>query len=114
MGSIGIGLQLTIYGMGLVFLLLAVMALLIKLLLRADSSRAEPAGMEELPVPDATDFDADEMAAIIVAVTAHRAIRRKEAAPVMREHMPGTIPSRWVTGGRSLQNTSWQPGRRTI
>jgi sodium pump decarboxylase gamma subunit len=114
MGSIGIGLQLTIYGMGLVFLLLAVMALLIKLLLKFDSAQVETAGMEELPASDATGFDADQMAAIIVAVTAHRTTRRKEAAPAMREHMPGTIPSRWVTGGRSLQNTSWQPGRRTI
>ncbi len=113
MGSIGIGIQLTIYGMGLVFLLLALMALLIKLLLKGDSAQVEAPGAQELSVSDVTGFDADEMAAIIVAVTAHRAIRRKEAAPVMREHMPGTIPSLWVTGGRSLQNTSWHPGRRT-
>jgi hypothetical protein len=42
----------------------------------------------------------------------HQALRRKEAAPAMRKHRPGTRPSRWVNVGRHLQNTSWHPGRR--
>jgi len=113
MDSLGIGLQLTIYGMGLVFLLLALMAVLLKFLLMSDSAKAEvPAGKEQPPPRATAPIDYDAMAAIIVAVTTHRALRRKEAAPVMREHLPGTIPSRWVTVGRSLENTSWHPGRR--
>jgi hypothetical protein len=43
----------------------------------------------------------------------HQALRRKEAAPAMRQHQPGTLPSRWVSVGRGLQNTAWQPDRRT-
>jgi hypothetical protein len=42
----------------------------------------------------------------------HQALRRKEAAPAMRRHRPGTRPSRWVSVGKHLQNTSWHPGRR--
>lgn len=110
MGSFNIGLQLTVYGMALVFLLLAVMAGLITLLLRFDrvapdierpSSPQYPAGL-----------DAEALAAISIAVTTHQAVRRKEAAPVMRKYQPGTRPSRWVSVGRTLQNTAWQPGRR--
>ncbi len=116
MSALGIGVQLTIFGMGLVFLLLAIMALLIKLLLRSDSMQPEPSEAEEeekiAPAPLAAGLDADSMAAIIIAVTRHCTVCRKEAAPVMRQHQPGTLPSRWVSVGRSLQNVSWQPGRR--
>jgi glutaconyl-CoA/methylmalonyl-CoA decarboxylase subunit delta len=110
-GSLNIGIQLTIFGMGLVFLLLAVMALLITLLLRLDRSVPDMAGP---PVPDyPAGLDAETIAAISIAVTIHQAVRRKEAAPAMRQHRPGTLPSRWVSVGRTLQNTRWQPGRRT-
>ena len=114
MSSIGIGIQLTIFGMGLVFLLLAVMALLIKLLLRTDSEKPESEiAPEEKPASvSVPGIDEDSLAAIMVAVITHRAVRRKEAAPVMRQHMPGTAHSRWVTVGRSYSITSWQPGRR--
>jgi Na+-transporting methylmalonyl-CoA/oxaloacetate decarboxylase gamma subunit len=111
MGSLNIGIQLTVFGMGLVFLLLAVMALLITLLLRMD--RTAP----DLPEPPAPEypggFDAETLAAISIAVTMHQAVVRKEAAPAMREYQPGTLPSRWVNVGRTFQNMRWQPGRRT-
>lgn len=112
MGLLGIGAQITVLGMGLVFLLLAVMALLIVVLLRLDKGepvaekRQEPASI--LPA----GLDADTIAAIMIAVAKHRAVRRKAAAPMMRTHRPGSIPSNWVTVGRGLQNTSWHPGRR--
>lgn len=112
MGSLNIGIQLTIFGMGLVFLLLAVMALLIRLLLRLDRTVAdipEPSAREEHPA----GLDAEALAAVSIAVTMHQAVRRKEAAPAMRQYQPGTLPSRWVNVGRVLQNTRWQPGRRT-
>ena len=36
----------------------------------------------------------------------HRAVRRREAAPVMRSYWPGSLlyASRWVGAGRSRQN----------
>ena len=111
MGSLNIGLQLTVFGMGLVFLLLAVMALLITLLLRLDRT------VTVSPEPSAPEYpaglNAEALAAISIAVTMHQAVRRKEAAPAMREYQPGTLPSRWLNVGRTLQNTRWQPGRRT-
>jgi len=111
MGSLNIGIQLTVFGMGLVFLLLAVMALLITLLLRMDRTVAD---LPEPPAPERpAGFDAETLAAISIAVTMHQAVVRKEAAPAMREYQPGTLPSRWVNIGRTLQNTRWQPGRRT-
>ena len=111
MGSLNIGLQLTVFGMGLVFLLLAVMALLIMLLLRLDRT------VTVVPEPSAPEqtggFEPEALAAISIAVTMHQALRRKEAVPVMREYQPGTLPSRWLDIGRTLQNTRWQPDRRT-
>jgi len=108
--SLNVGIQLTIFGMGLVFLLLAVMALFITVLLRLD--RTAPPMAEPPGPPYPASLDAEALTAITVAVTMHQALRRKEAAPAMRKHRPGTRPSRWVNVGRHLQNTSWHPGRR--
>lgn len=110
MESLNIGIQLTVFGMGLVFLLLAVMAFFITLLLRLD--RTAPV-VEKTSGPEyPAGLDAEALTAITIAVTMHQAVRRKEAAPAMRKHRPGTRPSRWVNVGRHLQNTSWHPGRR--
>ncbi|MCX7838070.1 MAG: OadG family protein [Anaerolineae bacterium] len=111
MDWLNIGLQLTIVGMSIVFFLLAVMALLIALLTRWDR---EPASVE--PVSASREFpeglDADTLAAITIAVRAHRITLRKQAAPAMRKHQPGTLPSRWVAIGRARQTTGWQNLRR--
>ena len=58
------------------------------------------------------DMDADLVAAIAVAALTHRAVRRREAAPVMRTYWPGSLlyASRWVTSGRARQNRTWQRG----
>ena len=110
MESLNTGIQLTVFGMGLVFLLLAVMAFFITLLLRLD--RAAPV-LDEPSGPEyPAGLDAEALSAITVAVTMHQALRRKEAAPAMRRYRPGTRPSRWVSVGKHLQNTSWHPGRR--
>ena len=110
MESLNTGIQLTVFGMGLVFLLLAVMAFFITLLLRLD--RAAPV-VEEPSGPEyPAGLDAEALSAITIAVTMHQALRRKEAAPAMRRYRPGTRPSRWVSVGKHLQNTSWHPGRR--
>jgi Na+-transporting methylmalonyl-CoA/oxaloacetate decarboxylase gamma subunit len=125
------GLQTTAIGMGLVFGLLALLWGLLTLVLRLDvqpAAPAAPAGAPE-PLPDAAeapgpdadtatgaegDLDADLVAAILVATLAHRAHRRREAAPAMRSHWPGSLlyASRWVAVGRARQNHSWQRGGR--
>ena len=118
-----VGVELTVYGMGLVFLLLAVLWGLIALLVRLDRSEVEvPPPVD--PVPAAAEVrevahDAapgaltDELlAAVVIACRAHRMARRKQAAPEMRTHEPGSLPSRWIGSGRTRQNRSWAPGGR--
>lgn len=111
MDSLNIGLQLTIVGMSIVFFLLGVMALLISLLTRWDR---EPASVQSASTtrefPEG--LDAETLAAITIAVRAHRIMLRKQAAPAMRKHPPGTLPSRWVAIGRARQTTAWQNLRR--
>ena len=52
------------------------------------------------------------LAAVMVAVGMHQRIRRKQAAPAMRTHQPGTLPSRWIGAGRVGQNQTWHPTHR--
>ena len=111
MDSINIGLQLTLYGMGLVFLLLSVMAIGIALVTRLDHGEPQVAEPEAPVYP--AGLDADAVSAITIAVMSHRIHLRQQAAPAVRAHKPGTLPSRWVGAGRALQNHSWHPGRRT-
>jgi hypothetical protein len=54
------------------------------------------------------------LAAIAVAVRAHRRMLRRQAAPTMRQHPPGTLHSRWVGSGRTRQNRSWVAGGRHV
>lgn len=112
--AIWIGLKLTIYGMGLVFMLLAILWGLISLLIRFDVPTA-PAPAVEVPAIEAAPVAAIEpslLAAIVIACRAHRMARRQRAAPEMRMHEPGSLPSRWVGVGRTRQNRSWTPGGR--
>ncbi|WP_116115479.1 OadG family transporter subunit [Austwickia chelonae] len=91
-----------------------------------DSPAATPPSVERPPTSTTDDSPAaappptvrvladgltDEMiAAITVAVLSHRELRRKEAAPEMRAHAPGShlYASRWVSIGRSRQIQSWR------
>jgi glutaconyl-CoA/methylmalonyl-CoA decarboxylase subunit delta len=96
---------------------------LLTLVLRLDKPPAEMApeplpealavGADVAPAPGPTTvqgMDAELVAAILVATLTHRAVRRREAAPVMRSYWPGSLlhASRWVGAGRSRQNHSWQ------
>ncbi|MBM3131145.1 MAG: sodium pump decarboxylase subunit gamma [Chloroflexi bacterium] len=112
MDSLQIGLQLTVAGMGIVFFLLAVMAVLIAFLSRWDRAPVEtpPAAAPARAFPPG--LDADALAAITIAVRAHRITLRQQAAPAMRKHQPGTLPSRWVGIGRTRQTSSWRSLRR--
>lgn len=119
MESLEVGLRLTVYGMGLVFALLAALAALLALLLRLDRpaaavSSSAPAAMEPVEARPDEPSSPEVLAAIMIAVRAHIRVRRKQAAPAMRSHQPGTLPSRWVASGRTRQNRSWSPGGRYV
>lgn len=118
--ALWIGLELTLYGMGLVFLLLALLWGLIALTTRFERAPADTG--TEAPPPgapaaavraaDGGALDPELLAAVVIACRAHRMSRRKQAAPEMRTHKPGSLPSRWVSTGRTRQNRSWAPGGR--
>ncbi len=115
--SLKIGVQLTVLGMGLVFLVLALLWGLTALMLRLDRAPAEArvgttSAAEEREPDGEAGLDPDLIAAISVAVLTHQAVRRKQAAPAMRSHRPGELPSRWVGAGRTRQTRSWTPSRR--
>jgi sodium pump decarboxylase gamma subunit len=132
MENLGWGLQMTVLGMGLVFALLALLWGLLTLVLKFDPAPAEPlspqaaareaqhfaevtagAAGARAAAPTVDGMDADLVAAITAAVLAHKAVRRGEAAPVMRSYWPGSLlyASRWVASGRMRQNRSWHRGR---
>jgi glutaconyl-CoA/methylmalonyl-CoA decarboxylase subunit delta len=62
----------------------------------------------------ATPASPELLAAIAVAVRTHRRTLRKQAAPIMRSHPPGTLNSRWVGAGRTRQNRTWVAGGRHV
>ena len=116
--------------MGLVFALLALLWGLLTVMLRLDVAPADrgpdapsgalptragrrPAALRRMralrTAATADGMAADLVAAIMVAVLTHRAVRRREAAPVMRSYWPGSLlyASRWVATGRARQNHSW-------
>jgi Na+-transporting methylmalonyl-CoA/oxaloacetate decarboxylase gamma subunit len=113
--NLGWGLQITLMGMGLVFALLTLLWGLLRLVLWLDRPVAKtvpaapPAAAGAPAEAPPADIDADLVAAILVATMAHRAVRRREAAPVMRSYWPGSLlyASRWVGAGRARQNQSW-------
>ena len=108
------GLNLTVLGMGLVFLLLALLWGLLVLMLRLDCeppSGADAAGVRRAgPARLAPEL----LTAISIAVLTHRSVLRKQAAPAMRSFWPGSIlfASRWVAAGRHRQTQNWHPGNR--
>lgn len=113
------GINLTVLGMGLVFLLLAVLWGLLTLMLRldrapapqADEAAAGVAGPPAAGAAEAGAIDPDLRAAVAVAVLLHQAVLRKQAAPTMRSHWPGSLlyASRWVAAGRHQQIENWHP-----
>jgi sodium pump decarboxylase gamma subunit len=105
-------LRLTAWGMGLVFLVLAGLWAVIALLVRFDGEPRpaladEPPATADTAVPVPADaratVDPRLLAAIMIAVRAHIRVRRKQAAPAMRAHAPGSLPSRWTSIGRGRQ-----------
>jgi len=128
MDDLSWGLQIAVLGMGLVFGLLALLWGLLTLVQRfdrapaqpavppgpaADAAASAPAPADAAPAPATVQgLDAELVAAILTATLVHRALRRREAAPVMRSYLPGSQlhTSRWVGAGRARQNQNW-PGK---
>ncbi len=112
------GVNITVLGMGLVFMLLALLWVLLTVMLRLDrqpppepEAGLAPGGPRaRRPVKLAPEL----LSAITVAVFTHQAVLRKQAAPAMRSHWPGSIlfASRWVAAGRHQQTQSWNPRTR--
>lgn len=124
MENMGFGLQITMWGMGTVFLLLALLSAVLMIMGRLDK-QPEAAKVEEelfeddleeeeIALPTLTmqtdGLDADTIAAITIAVLTHWEVRRKQAAPAMRSYWPGSqlFASRWVAAGRVHQNQTWR------
>jgi glutaconyl-CoA/methylmalonyl-CoA decarboxylase subunit delta len=111
MELLGVGLRLTWMGMGLVFLLLGVLWALITLLLRLDRALLPAPLAPPASAPQAASGpDPQLLAVIYTAARLHRRALRQRAAPEVRVHAPGSLPSRWIGSGRSRQNRSWTPG----
>lgn len=124
MSNLGWGLQMTALGMGLVFGMLALLWGLLALALKLDgppaAAEAESGAESAAAAPDETPAlaasTADDglppalRAAITMAVLAHAAQQRGEAAPQVRLHWPGSLlhASRWVAAGRTRQNHAWR------
>jgi sodium pump decarboxylase gamma subunit len=112
---------MTVLGMGLVFSVLVLLWGVLRFVLYledrgavaadvAASPPAHPALETEVASAPGDGMDPDLVAAITAAVVAHRAVRRREAAPSMRTFWPGSLihASRWVGSGRARQTRSYQ------
>ncbi len=113
--NLEIGAVLTVIGMGLVFAVLGLLALTIVVLVRltdraASRGDAQGGGLTAPAAPaqpPELGLEPDALAAIAMAVRLHQTVRRMQAAPAMRTHQPGTLPSRWLMSGRTRQNRNW-------
>lgn len=123
MENLGFGLQITLYGMGLVFALLTLLWGFLALVGRLDrvAGEEEPGGEGAAAVPavrfkvaDAFDLEPEVVAAITIAVLAHTSARRRQAAPAMRKAPPGSqlYASRWLAAGRTRQTRGYVPPKR--
>ncbi len=118
------GLSMMAVGMGVVFGLLALLMALVLALGRLDARRPEPSAQpgavaSASEAADAAgavrlvagELDADQLAAVTLAVLTHARVRRRSAAPEARAYAPGSqlFASRWVASGRIHQTA---PDRR--
>lgn len=121
MENLAFGLQITLYGMGLVFALLGLLWGFLALVGRLDRTQEEAPAAGAPPAPpvrfivaDAFDLEPEVVAAITIAVLAHTSARRRQAAPLMRKAPPGSQlwASRWLAAGRTRQTRGYVPPKR--
>lgn len=124
------GLMMMVVGMGVVFLLLALLMGLLMAIGAIDSPKRPKAVAASDPTPEiapvadvaedgeaaapsepavriiADGLDENQVAAITVAVMTHHDHRRRLAAPETRAFAPGSqlFASRWISIGRGAQN----------
>ncbi len=120
MENLGWGLEMTLYGMGTVFLMLILLMVSLMIMGMFDKPQAdEPVAIEAAPVaapvaaaPVAIAAPAggmtDEKIATL-AVAIHTALRGggNKPALVANQSGSGLNESRWVAIGRSMQTQSW-------
>jgi glutaconyl-CoA/methylmalonyl-CoA decarboxylase subunit delta len=100
-----VGGRLTLYGLSLVFLVLALLWGLITVLLRAD--RPAPVGGTREPATD-PPLDPVLVAAVAIALRAHLDAGRWHPS----RRRDGSPQSRWASAGREGQTHHWPLGRR--
>ena len=114
MDNLGFGLGVALAGLGIVFGLLVVLWLLLTVALRLDRRAVSPPTPSTAPAmatagrPSA--LDPRLAAAITIAVIRHTEALRRQAAPAMRSHAPGSqlFASHWVASGRMRQGQPWR------
>jgi glutaconyl-CoA/methylmalonyl-CoA decarboxylase subunit delta len=122
MENIPFGLNITAVGMGLVFALLLLLWLVLFLIGKLDNlsfmqeeeapaEDEDTAGSLRVTGRHAQDLEPEVLTAIAVAIAAHVAMRRRQAAPSMRMTVPGSqiFASRWLAAGRTRQTGGWTP-----
>lgn len=107
---------ITVVGIGLVFLALFLLWGVMVALTRFLQARAAPPGAKVAALmtpPEEPDDTNAKVAAIMVALDLYQTEMRREAAPPVREHPPGSLPSRWVAIGRGRQTEGLTPRWRS-
>lgn len=110
------GLYLTVAGMGLVFLVLAMLWGLIVLLLKLDKEpKLEiPAETNGAVLPESDGvLSLEAVAAIATAVLTYKADRRLGGATNASASSTREDVDYWSMAGRAQQRTDWHPGRRS-
>lgn len=121
MENIGWGLEMTVIGMGIVFLMLIILMISLMIMGMFDKPEAdEPAAIEAAPVAapvaaapvavaaaPAGGMTDEKIATLAVAI--HTALRGggNKPALVANQSGSGLNESRWVAIGRSMQTQSW-------
>ncbi len=108
-----VGLQLTLYGTGLVFLVLAFLWGLMSLLLRLDTGEPVADGAAQPPsVTREEGLTLAEQAAVLLAVLMHAGRLGEDARG--QAPLPEAVPSPWVIVGRERQLNRGPWRRRTF
>ncbi len=106
--NIRVGLQLTLFGTGLVFMVLAFLWGLMWLLLALDVEKVAPTSTLEQLEEKALGPSPLERALIALAVLRHRQTLGK---PSPEGKGTFALTNTWITLGRLRQLRSWHPGR---
>jgi len=116
MHSLAVGLQLTLYGTGLVFLVLAFLWGVMWALLRLDSGEGFSTEKEAVLEPQEEAkaepiLPPEEQVAIVMAVLTHMRQRSEGARGTSREKSVGRMPASWEMAGRLRQMRLWRTRR---